>query len=161
MSSDSERSKAAAGSIGIPPERSYGPAAELIDTEATREEGADVVAIMTPNDTHAEYSIAAARHGFDIICDKPLANSLDDALATVAVVRETECVFGLTHNYTGYPMVRQARAMVAEGQLGKIRLVQAEYVQGFNAAAPAVEPAGGSAPWPIRLCEERPFSDAE
>ena len=137
LSSDPGRARAAARRIGVPAERAYGSGAELIDREAARADGADVVAVMTPNDTHREYCVAALERGFDVICDKPLANSLDDALAVVRAVRETGKVFALTHNYTGYPMVRQARAMVAAGQLGEIRLVQVEYVQGGNAAADA------------------------
>ena len=137
LSSDAERGRAAALRIGVPAERAYGSGAELIDREAARTDGADVVAVMTPNDTHREYSVAALQRGFDVICDKPLANSLGDALAVVQAVRDTGRVFALTHNYTGYPMVRQARAMVAAGQLGEIRLVQVEYVQGGNAGGPA------------------------
>lgn len=137
LSSDAERGRAAALRIGVPDERAYGSGAELIDREAARTDGADVVAVMTPNDTHREYAVAALQRGFDVICDKPLANSLDDALAVVQAVRDTRRVFALTHNYTGYPMVRQARAMVAAGQLGEIRLVQVEYVQGGNAGEPA------------------------
>ena len=133
LSSDAERGRAAARRIGVPDDRAYGSAAELIDREAARDDGADVVAIMTPNETHRVYSVAALERGFDVICDKPLANSLDDALAVVRAVRACRRVFALTHNYTGYPMVRQARAMVAAGELGAIRLVQVEYVQGGNA----------------------------
>ena len=137
LSSDAERGRAAALRIGVPAERAYGSGAELIDREAARADGADVVAIMTPNETHRQYCIAALERGFDVICDKPLANSLDDALSVVRAVRESGRVFALTHNYTGYPMVRQARAMVAAGQLGEIRLVQVEYVQGGNATVDA------------------------
>ena len=137
LSSDPGRARAAALRIGVPAERAYGSGAELIDREAARADGADVVAIMTPNDTHREYCLAALERGFDVICDKPLANSLDDALAVVRAVRQTGKVFALTHNYTGYPMVRQARAMVAAGELGELRLVQVEYVQGGNAAVDA------------------------
>ena len=147
LCADPSRSTAAAIGIGIPAERAYASGNELIAAEAERDDGADAIAIMTPNDTHATYSIAAARHGFDVICDKPLANSLDDALATVRAVRDSDRVFGLTHNYTGYPMVRQARAMVAEGLLGDIRLVQVEYVQGGSAALRERTPTGGSLPW--------------
>lgn len=134
LSSDAARGRAAAVRIGVPADRSYGSGAELIDREAARADGADAVAIMTPNDTHRQYAVAALERGFDVICDKPLANSLDDALAVVRAVRDTGRVFALTHNYTGYPMVRQARAMAAAGQLGDVRLAQVEYVQGGNAA---------------------------
>lgn len=143
LSSDAARGRAAALRIGVPADRAYGSGAELIDREAARADGADAVAIMTPNDTHREYAVAALERGFDVICDKPLANSLGDALAVVRAVRDTGRVFALTHNYTGYPMVRQARAMVAAGELGEIRLVQVEYVQGGN-AAPASCSDGGA-----------------
>lgn len=141
LSSDAERGRAAAVRIGVPADRAYGSGDELIDREAARADGADAVAIMTPNDTHRRYAVAALQRGFDVICDKPLANSLDDALAVVRAARETGRVFALTHNYTGYPMVRQARAMAAAGELGDIRLVQVEYVQGGNAAGGPAGPA--------------------
>ncbi len=147
LSSNPERGRKAALNIGVPEDRAYGSGTELIAGEAERDGGADVVAIMTPNDTHHEYSVAALRRGFDVICDKPLANSLDDALDTAKTVRDTGLVFALTHNYTGYPMVRQARAMVADGQLGEIRLVQIEYVQGGKAAENDPDPAAGPLPW--------------
>ncbi len=88
---------------------------------------------MTPNDSHYEYSVAALERGFDVICDKPMTNTLDEAEALHQKVQETGLIFCLTHNYTGYPMVRQAKAMVQDGQLGTIRLVQVEYVQGGKA----------------------------
>ncbi len=147
LSSNPERGRQAALNIGVAADRAYGSGADLIAGEAGRDDGADVIAIMTPNDTHHEYSVAALRKGFDVICDKPLANSLEDALDIVRTVRETGLVFALTHNYTGYPMVRQARSMVADGQLGEIRLVQVEYVQGGKAAENDPDPAAGPLPW--------------
>jgi len=133
LSSDPERSKKAGLELGLSPERLYSSVQELLDTEAARADGADVVAIMTPNDSHYEYSVAALEHGFDVICDKPMTNTLEEAQALHKKVQETGLVFCLTHNYTGYPMVRQAKAMVQDGQLGTIRLVQVEYVQGGKA----------------------------
>ncbi len=153
LSSNAERGRQAARHIGLPEDRAYGSAADLIAAEAARSDGAEVIAIMTPNDTHHEYSIAALDRGFDVICDKPLCNTLDDAMDLVTKVRETGLVFCLTHNYTGYPMVRQARAMVEDGQLGVIRLVQVEYVQGGKAAENDPDPAAGPVPWrydPVR-----------
>ena len=128
----------------------------MLDAEADRADGADVVAIMTPNDSHHEYALAALRHGFDVICDKPITNTLDEALDVLTLVGQTGLVFCVTHNYTGYPMVRQARAMVEAGQLGAIQLIQVEYVQGHKAAErdPDHDPAvDGALPWrydPIR-----------
>jgi predicted dehydrogenase len=150
LSSDPQRSAAAAGALGIT--RPYRSAAELVEAESARADGADVVAIMTPNDTHHPYAIAALRHGFDVISDKPITNTLGEALEVLAAVEDSGLVYCLTHNYTGYPMVRQARAMVADGQLGHIRLVQVEYVQGGKAREDDPDPASG-VPWrydPVR-----------
>jgi predicted dehydrogenase len=144
LSSDPDRSRRAAHDNGIA--RSYDTAHRMLDAEATRPDGAEVVAIMTPNDSHHEYATAALRHGCDVICDKPMTNTLDDARDIVRHVEQTGLVFCLTHNYSGYPMVRQARAMVEGGQLGELRLVQVEYVQGGKAAEEDPDPAG-ELPW--------------
>jgi predicted dehydrogenase len=152
VSSDPERSKNAAIEMGIDPSRAYAGVSEMLDAEAGRDDGAEVVAIMTPNDSHHEYAMAALDRGFDVICDKPMTNTLDEALDIVRKVEETGLVFCLTHNYTGYPMVRQARAMAEDGQLGEIRLVQVEYVQGGKADEIDPDPSQ-ELPWryhPIR-----------
>ncbi len=152
VSSDPERSREAARAIGIDPARAYENAIEMLDAEAGRVDGADVVAIMTPNDSHHEYALAALDRGFDVICDKPITNTVEEAMDIVGRVDETGLVFALTHNYTGYPMVRQAQAMVEDGQLGEIRLVQVEYVQGGKADENDPDPADGL-PWrydPVR-----------
>ncbi len=85
----------------------------MLDKESAREDGADVVAIMTPNDSHYEYAMYALERGFDVICDKPMTNTLEEAETLHKKVQDTGLIFCLTHNYTGYPMVRQAKAMVA------------------------------------------------
>jgi predicted dehydrogenase len=152
LSSDPERSRQAAIDVGIDTERAYADAYELLDAEAARADGADVVAIMTPNDSHHAYAVAALDRGFDVICDKPITNTVDEALDVLAKVEETGLVFCLTHNYTGYPLVRQARAMVAAGQVGEVRLVQVEYVQGGKADEADPDPDDGL-PWrydPVR-----------
>ncbi len=133
LSSDLEKSKKAAIEIGLSPDRLYASVQEMLDKESAREDGADVVGIMTPNDSHYEYAMYALERGFDVICDKPMTNILEEAEALHQKVQDTGLVFCLTHNYTGYPMVRQAKAMVIDGQLGTIRLVQVEYVQGGKA----------------------------
>jgi predicted dehydrogenase len=133
LSSNPEKSKKVALGLGFSPGRLYSDVAEMLNAETARSDGVDVIAIMTPNDSHYEYAMAALGCGFDIICDKPMTNTLQEAETLYNKVQETGLVFCLTHNYTGYPMVRQARAMVAEGQLGTIRLVQVEYVQGGKA----------------------------
>ena len=133
LTSDPERSKQAGQELGWDLNRVYSSVEEMLEAESSRERGVDVVAIMTPNDSHYEYSVAALECGFDVICDKPMTNTLEEAEALHKKVQETGLVFCLTHNYTGYPMVRQAKAMVQDGQLGTIRLVQVEYVQGGKA----------------------------
>ncbi len=133
FSSSPEKSKKDALQLGIDAKRIYPGVTEMFDAEVSRKDGIDAVAIMTPNDSHFEYSMAALEHGFDVICDKPMTNTLEEAEALHKKVEETGLVFCLTHNYTGYPMVRQAKAMVMDGQLGAIRLAQVEYVQGGKA----------------------------
>jgi predicted dehydrogenase len=133
LSTNSDKSKKAGLELGLAPDRLYLNVSEMLEAEASRKDGIDVVAIMTPNDSHYEYSMAALGRGFDVICDKPMTNTLEEAELLHKKVQETGLVFCLTHNYTGYPMVRQAKAMVQEGQLGTIRLIQVEYVQGGKA----------------------------
>lgn len=146
LSSDPNRSRNAGVAIGLDPDRAHAGGDALLDAESQRADGAEVVAIMTPNDSHHTYITAALEHGFDVICDKPMTNTLDEALNVVRKVEETGLVFCLTHNYSGYPMVRQARAMAHDGALGEIRLVQVEYVQGGKARADDPDPGDGL-PW--------------
>jgi predicted dehydrogenase len=134
LCSESQRSISAGRELGLSADRCYGSGLDLIAAEAQRADGADVVAIMTPNDSHFSLAMAALDRGFDVICDKPMTNTVTQAEQLRQRVLETGLVFCLTHNYTGYPMVRQAKAMVDEGQLGAIRMIQVEYVQGGRAA---------------------------
>jgi predicted dehydrogenase len=140
LSSDPEKCLKAGLELGLPADRVYASGLALIAAEQAHAQGADVVAIMTPNDSHFELATAALQHGFDVICDKPMTNTLEEAERLCATVRETGKVFCLTHNYTGYPMVRQAKEMVAAGMLGELRLIQVEYVQGFNAREVPAQP---------------------
>jgi len=135
LSSHPEKSIAAGRELGLSAERCYADGSALLHAESKRPDGADMIAIMTPNDTHFEFSMAALALGFDVICDKPMTNTLAEARQLHQRVQDTGLVFCLTHNYTGYPMVRQAKTMVANGELGEIRLVQVEYVQGGRATA--------------------------
>lgn len=141
LSSNPEKSLSSGRELGLAPERVYASGLELITHENKHPDGADVVAIMTPNDSHFELASAALEHGFDVICDKPMTNTVAEAERLHAAVEAAGRVFCLTHNYTGYPMVRQARAMVEAGQLGSIRLVQVEYVQGGKARENDPDPA--------------------
>src|SRR5665213_1212464 len=97
--------------------------------EAKRPDGIDVVSIVTPNFMHAGPAKAFLKAGIHVICDKPLALSVAEAKELVKLARKTGKIFAVTHNYTGYPMIRQARAMIAAGKLGELRHVQAEYAQ--------------------------------
>jgi predicted dehydrogenase len=142
LSSDPQRSLGAGSALGLAPERCHPDAITLMAAESARADGADVVAIMTPNDSHFPYAMAALDHGFDVICDKPMTNTLAEAQTLHRKVQDSGRVFCLTHNYSGYPMARQARAMVADGQLGDLRLVQVEYVQGGRA-----KPGPGRVAW--------------
>jgi predicted dehydrogenase len=139
LSSDVQKSMTAGRELGLQTERCYPDGMTLLKAEAKRnnytQDGADVVAIMTPNDSHFEFAMAALAQGFDVICDKPMTNTALEATQLHQRVNDTGLMFCLTHNYTGYPMVRQAKAMVAGGELGDIRLVQVEYVQGGRAKA--------------------------
>ena len=142
LSSDPQRSVRSGLELGLEAGRCYSSGDALIAAEAARADGADVVAIMTPNDSHFHYAMASLERGFDVICDKPMTNTLAEAIALHARVQSSGLVFCLTHNYTGYPMVRQASAMVAQGDLGAIRFVQVEYVQGGRA-----KPGPGRRAW--------------
>ncbi|WP_109311207.1 Gfo/Idh/MocA family protein [Ruegeria sp. AU67] len=127
LSSSPEKSAASAQALGIP--RSYGSFEEMARTEAARDDGIEAVSIVTPNHVHAAAAKAFLAHGIHVICDKPLTSTMDDAVALQAAVKDAEALFILTHNYTGYPMIRQAREMIAAGDLGEVRIVQAEYPQ--------------------------------
>ena len=129
LSSDAARAHASAAALHIDPGRSYAGFEEMAEREASRPDGIEAVAIVTPNHLHFAPARAFLARGIHVICDKPLTHRLEDAVTLAAAVAQSGCVFALTHNYTGYPLVRQAREMVADGALGTIRVVQVEYPQ--------------------------------
>ena len=129
LSSDPERSRKAALDLHIAPDRAYGSFVEMAAAEAARADRIDAVSIVTPNHLHFAPAKAFLDAGIHVICDKPLTTTVEDAVALAQMVHKSGLIFGLTHNYTGYPTVRQAREMVAAGELGRIRLVQVEYAQ--------------------------------
>jgi predicted dehydrogenase len=133
FSSDPERSKASGADLGLAPDRCYGTFREMIQREKRHrpDRRMQFVSIVTPNHVHFAPAKMALENGFHVICDKPVAFSLKEALALEKIVAKSECVFALTHNYTGYPMVKQARQMIRHGELGKIRKVVVEYPQGW------------------------------
>ena len=127
LSSDPERSLAAASELHIL--RAYASFAQMAREEARRDDPIDAVAIVTPNHLHHAVAKAFLEVGIHVICDKPLTTTLDDALDLSDMVKRTGLIFGLTHTYVGYPLVRQAREMVLAGELGAVRMVQVEYAQ--------------------------------
>src|SRR6478672_12096660 len=133
LSSDPARSKAAAADLHIASDRAYGSFTDMAKAEADRPDRIDAVAIVTPNHLHYAPAKAFLEAGIHVICDKPLTTTLDDAIDLARIVRRTGLLFAVTHNYTGYPMVRQARQMIADGELGAIRVVQVEYAQDWLA----------------------------
>jgi predicted dehydrogenase len=129
LSSDPGRAAASAEALRIAPERSYGDFRTMATREAAQPDGIDVVAIVTPNHLHHAAARAFLDAGIDVICDKPLARTLGEGEDLVDAVRASGRSFIVTYNYTGYPMVRQAREMIRAGVLGVIRVVQVEYLQ--------------------------------
>jgi len=135
LSSDPARSAAAALELHIARDRAYGSFAEMAAAEAKRPDRIDAVSIVTPNHVHFGPAKAFLEAGIHVICDKPLTTTVEDAVALAGIVRKSGLIFGLTHNYTGYPVVRQAREMIEAGEVGKIRVVQVEYAQDWLTTA--------------------------
>ncbi|MCH2598161.1 MAG: Gfo/Idh/MocA family oxidoreductase [Pirellulales bacterium] len=133
LSSNPERAKASAPAYDIGESRAYGSYQELLQTEAALpdDERIDFVSVATPNHTHFEIAKAAVESGFNVICDKPMTFDLDQAEQLASAVDNSDVVFAVSHNYTGYPLVRQAREMILNGELGEIQAVRAFYIQGW------------------------------
>ena len=129
LSSNPERAATSAEEIGINIDRSYADFRKMAAAESKRVDGIEAVSIVTPNHLHAEVSIAFAEVGIDVICDKPMTFSLEEAIEVANVVKKSGVTFTLTHNYTGYPMIREARSLVQNGTLGKIRVIKSRYLQ--------------------------------
>ena len=129
LSSTPERARASGAEIGLDPTRTYDDWKRMAGREARRKDGVEAVAIVTPNHMHAAPAIEFLKRGIHVICDKPLTATMAEAKKLAAAAEKADALFILTHNYTGYPLVRQARAMIARGDLGRIRLVQVEYAQ--------------------------------
>ncbi|HFA52096.1 MAG TPA: Gfo/Idh/MocA family oxidoreductase [Bacteroidetes bacterium] len=133
FSSSAEKSKLSGADLFLPPERVYGTYGEMIEKEKALPEGErmDFVSIVTPNHLHFGPAKMALENGFHVVCDKPLCFDMKEAKTLQKLVGKTGLLFALTHNYTGYPMVKQARAMVKNGDLGEVRKVVVEYPQGW------------------------------
>jgi predicted dehydrogenase len=131
LSSDPVRAKASAADYDIPLDRAYTSYQEMAKVEATRSDKVDFVSVATPNHTHFEIAKHFAEAGFNVICDKPLTFDLAQAEELLKVVEKSGVVFAVTHNYTGYPLVRQAREMILNGELGEINAIRSFYIQGW------------------------------
>lgn len=129
LSSDPERAGASARELGIAADRSYASYEEMAQAKSARPDGIEAVSTVTPNHLHAPIARAFLNAGIHVICDKPLTTSVKEAEELVGLVEKSGKLFVLTHNYSGYPMIRQARSMVAGGELGDIRVIQVEYPQ--------------------------------
>lgn len=131
LSSDPAKAKASAPDYDIPAERAYTSFKEMAEAEAKRPDKVDFVSVATPNHTHFEIAKTFAEAGFNVICDKPMTFDLVQAEELLKIVEKSGVVFAVTHNYTGYPLVRQAREMVLNGELGEINAVRSNYIQGW------------------------------
>ena len=129
FSSNFDNSKETGKDLGLAEDRIYKTYQEMAEKESSRSDAIDVVAIVTPNHLHVPIAKIFAEKGIHIICDKPLALSSKEAISLKNIVESKKLIFALTHNYTGYPMVRHARSLIQKGDLGYIRVIQAEYPQ--------------------------------
>lgn len=140
LSSSAEKAQASGRELGLTEDRIYSSYKDMAIREARLKNGIEAVSIVTPNHVHYEAAKEFLRRGIHVICDKPLTSTLADAKKLKKVADESGALFVLTHNYTGYPMVRQAREMIANGDLGDLRVVQVEYAQDW--LTEAVEATG-------------------
>ncbi|MFM8495308.1 MAG: Gfo/Idh/MocA family protein, partial [Planctomycetia bacterium] len=133
FSSDAARSKASAADYAVDEARAYGSFEEMLAQEKSLPVGKriDFVSITTPNHMHFPVAKAAVEAGFNVVCDKPLTLTLAEAEALAEAVKKSPVVFAVSHNYTGYPLVRQAREMILSGEFGEIQAIRAEYIQGW------------------------------
>lgn len=133
FSSNPERSKASAPSYGVDPSRAYGSFQEMFDSERKlpEDQRIDFVSVATPNHTHFDIAHAAVQAGFNVVCDKPMTFDLAQAETLLKAVNDSDVVFAVSHNYTGYPLVRQAREMILAGELGEINAIRVQYIQGW------------------------------
>ena len=129
FSSTADRSRDAAASMGLDAARGYADVATMIAAEKLRDDGIDAVAIMSPNDTHYPYSVAALDAGLDVICDKPVSTTAAEARDLAARAQAQNRVLCITHAYSAYPMTRYMKKLIAEGAIGPVRMVQVEYIQ--------------------------------
>ncbi len=132
---DAQAGRRYADELGIAPDRAYGDWQEMLSGEQSRDDRVDLVTVATPNATHFEISKAFLEAGFNVLCEKPMTMSVEEAEEISYLVEKTGNLFAVNYGYSGYPLVRHMRAMVARGDLGKIRMIMAEFAHGFHADA--------------------------
>ena len=147
LSSTPERARASGAALGLDADRCYDGFEAMAEAEAARPDGIEAVSIVTPNHVHAAAAQAFLARGIHVICDKPLTATMAQADALAQAVRASDALFILTHNYTGYPMIRQARQMIAAGDLGAVRVVQVEYPQDWLTEAAEATGDNKQAEW--------------
>lgn len=147
FSSDPEKSKLSGQDFFVDPDRAYGSYEEMAKAEAAREDGIDFVSIVVQNHLHFAVAKCFLEAGIHVICDKPLTVDLDQAKELKKIVEDSGLVFALTHNYTGYPMVKEARRMVKHGELGRLLKIVAEYPQGYAVGDVEGEGSGAISNW--------------
>lgn len=137
LSSNPERAKASAPDYGIDDSRAYVSYQAMLEAESKlpADQRIDFVSVATPNHMHYDVASAAVKAGFNVVCDKPLTFDLDQAERLLETVKKSDVVFAVTHNYTGYPLVRQAREMILGGELGEINAIRVQYIQGWLRSA--------------------------
>ena len=173
LSSNPERAKASAPDYDIAESRAYGSFQEMLDTEAglPAEERIDFVSVATPNHMHYDVAKAAVDAGFNVVCDKPMTFDLARAESLLETVESSDVVFAVTHNYSGYPLVRQAREMILGGELGEINAIRSQYIQGWlrtaleedeqkQAAWRTDQPTDPNQNQPLKIIDTKEFWDA-
>ncbi|WP_166373064.1 Gfo/Idh/MocA family oxidoreductase [Psychromonas sp. SA13A] len=139
LSSNPETAKQSAKELNIKEDRAYTSYTQMVEQESQREDGINAVAIVTPNFLHYPIAKSFLAAGINVICDKPMTCTLEEALSLQEIAQQSGCIFVLTHNYSAYPLVRQAKQLVTDGALGPLRLVQVEYVQDWLSTATELE----------------------
>lgn len=133
LDANADRGRDFAKSLGVSSDRAYGDWREMLDGERSREDRVDLVTVATPNSTHYEITKAFLEVGINVLCEKPMTVTVEQAEDIVATAKKSSAICAVNYGYTGYPLVRHMRAMVARGDLGKVRLVKAEFAHGFHA----------------------------
>jgi predicted dehydrogenase len=146
LSATPDKALRSAAAIGLAPERSYASPQAMAEAEAARADGIEAVTIVTPNDSHAALARLFLERGVHVVCDKPLTTGLAQSRALAALAESRGLLLGVTYNYTGYPLIRHARRLIAEGAIGRPRIVRGEFALGWM-ATPVEREGAKQAEW--------------